>query len=147
MIRRAAVLLALGVVLPVVVAGQSRTIMAPYEVGTWRGFRTAAVSYTFDDGTANQLPVAIPIFNEYGYRATLFTVTGWVSDWTGLQAAAAQGHEIASHTVDHVRLGGLSAANETYQYDASKAAKVVKGAQDGTPKLMELLIAELKQAK
>lgn len=62
-------------------------------------------------------------------------------------SAAAQGHEIASHTVDHVRLGGLSAANETYQYDASKAAKVVNGAQDGTPKLMEMLIAELKQAK
>ena len=122
MIRRTAVLLALGVVLPIVVAGQSRTIMAPYDVGTWRGFRTAAVSYTFDDGTANQLPVAIPIFDEFGYRATLFTVTGWVSDWTGLQAAAARGHEIASHTVDHVRLGGLSAANEIYQYDASKVA-------------------------
>jgi oligosaccharide reducing-end xylanase len=116
------VLLALGVMLPAVGTGQSRTIAAPYEVATWRGFRTAAVSYTFDDGTANQLPVAIPIFNEFGYRATLFTVTGWVSDWAGLQAAAAQGHEIASHTVDHVRLGGLSVANETYQYEASKSA-------------------------
>jgi oligosaccharide reducing-end xylanase len=68
------------------------------------------------------VPVAIPIFDEFGYRATLFTVTAWVSDWTGLQAAAARGHEVASHTVDHVRLGGLSAANEIYQYAASKEA-------------------------
>jgi oligosaccharide reducing-end xylanase len=29
---------------------------------------------------------------------------------------------VASHTVDHVRLGGLSAANEIYQYAASKEA-------------------------
>ncbi len=102
---------------------QSTQIADPScEVATWRGFKTAAVSYTFDDNTPNQLLVAVPKFDLFGFKATLFTVTGWVTDWSGQQAAALKGHEVASHTVDHVRLGGLSIADETYQYAASKAA-------------------------
>jgi oligosaccharide reducing-end xylanase len=120
--RQASLLLAVVVSLAVAVAGQSARVAAPYEVGTWRGFRAAAVSYTFDDGTENQLPVAIPMFNEFGYKATLFTVTGWVSNWSALQAAKAMGHEIASHTVDHVRLNSLSATDQIYQYAESRGA-------------------------
>jgi oligosaccharide reducing-end xylanase len=86
----------------------ARTIDSPYQVGTWSGFRTAALSYTFDDNCSNQLAVAIPMFNEFGFKVTLFTVTSWVTSWTGLKTAATQGHEIASHTVTHISLGGLS---------------------------------------
>jgi endonuclease III len=100
--------------------GRARTIAPPYEVARWPGFKTAAVSYTFDDGTPHQLPVAIPIFNAYGYQVTLFTVTGWVANWGELTTAAAQGHEIGSHTVDHVCLEGLPPADERYQYELSR---------------------------
>ena len=84
------------------------TIDSPYQVGTWPGFRSAALSYTFDDNCSNQLAVAVPMLNGYNLKATLFTVTSWVSAWAGLKNAASQGHEIASHTVTHVSLGGLS---------------------------------------
>ena len=53
--------------------GYSRTIDPNYAVGTWQGFRTAAITYTFDDGCSNQFAIAIPMFNEYGYKLTMYT--------------------------------------------------------------------------
>ena len=82
----------------------------PYEVATWFGFCDAAVSYTFDDGCANQFAKAIPLFDEFGYKLTLFTVIDWsTANWTLLQNAAKNGHEIASHTVTHLNLNSASA--------------------------------------
>jgi len=92
----------------------AQTVAPPYEVATWNGFRTAAVSYTFDDNTSNQFALAVPMFNEFGYHMTFFTVTGsgpapdWFhADWAGLAAAAAQGHEVASHGVTHTSFSGM----------------------------------------
>ncbi|MBN1782629.1 polysaccharide deacetylase family protein [bacterium] len=82
-----------------------------YEVGTWQGFRTVAVTYTFDDNTPKQFSVAIPLFNEFDFDLTLFIVTdpSWEfpADWTTLQEASAQGHEVASHTVTHTSFSGM----------------------------------------
>ncbi|MCX7797222.1 MAG: polysaccharide deacetylase family protein [Melioribacter sp.] len=79
-----------------------------YEIATWYGFRSAAVTYTFDDNCYNQLAKVVPMFDEYGFKLTLFTVTNWNPDWRGLQKAADNGHEIASHTVTHTSLNSLS---------------------------------------
>jgi peptidoglycan/xylan/chitin deacetylase (PgdA/CDA1 family) len=118
--KKSLVFLIFGAVLVMSGFGYCGNVASPYTVGTWQGFKTTAVSYTFDDGTAKQIPVAIPIFDQFGYKVTLFTVTSWVTDWTGLQAAANNGHEVASHTVHHSRLGSLSLADETYEYAASQ---------------------------
>ena len=88
-------------------------VAPPYEVGTWQGFRTAAISFTFDDNCSNQYAIAVPMFNAKGLKITLFTVTSWVSDWSNVQDAAAAGHEIASHTVTHANLGGVTAVQLT----------------------------------
>lgn len=98
------VILVIAVLIAAVNIGYCGTVESPYQVGTWQGFRTAAVSYTFDDNCSNQLAVAVPMFDEFGFKLTLFTFTnaGWnPANWTGLQAAAANGHEIGSHTVTH----------------------------------------------
>jgi oligosaccharide reducing-end xylanase len=83
----------------------AQTVPPGYEVARWHRFRTAAVSYTFDDSTPNQLPVAVPLFDEFGYKLTLYPVTGaawgWPASWTGLAQAAANGHEVGSHSVSH----------------------------------------------
>ena len=90
----------------------SQKVDSPYEVGTWQGFRSAAISYTFDDNCSNQLALAVPMFDEFDFNLTLFTVTNWSPNWTGLQNAASKGHEIASHTVSHPSLNGLSDAQQ-----------------------------------
>jgi oligosaccharide reducing-end xylanase len=99
------------------------TVSAPYEIGTWSGFRPGAISYTFDDDTTNQYAVAVPMFNAKGFRMTLFTVTDWVpgGSWEQVQKAAAAGHEIASHTVTHPRLSELTAAQQTNELADSQA--------------------------
>lgn len=100
----------------------SQTNSKTYEVATWQGFRTAAVSYTFDDNCPNQLPVAIPLFNEFGFRTTMFIPSDWIKDWSALQTVADQGHEIASHTVTHNNLGKLTAAQQLTEFKNSQAS-------------------------
>jgi peptidoglycan-N-acetylglucosamine deacetylase len=111
----------LGVAFLVVAGvGQSRTIDPAYEVATWPQFRSAAVSFTFDDGCPNQFAVAIPLFNEFGFKLTLFTITGQSPNWTALEAAALQCHEVASHTVTHPSLSGMTLANQTAELKDSQ---------------------------
>ncbi|MGD0077407.1 MAG: polysaccharide deacetylase family protein [Sedimentisphaerales bacterium] len=81
--------------------GYCGNVAALYEVGIWPGFRTAAITYTFDDGCAKQYSVALPMFNEFGFKMTMYPVINWGPNWPALQAAANQGHEIGSHTVTH----------------------------------------------
>ena len=85
---------------------------SPYQIGTWPGFRSCAISYTFDDGCANQFTKAVPIFNEFDYKMTLFTVSGWITDWTNLKNAAASGHEVANHTASHPNFNTQSIAQQ-----------------------------------
>lgn len=100
------------------------SVAAPYQVGTWRGFRPAAISYTFDDDCPNQYAVAVPMFNARGFKITLFTVPDWLpgGSWAPAQNAALRGNEIASHTVTHPRLSELSAAQQTNELANSQAA-------------------------
>ena len=76
-----------------------------YEVATWHNFSKAAITYSFDDGTPNQIPVAIPLLEKYGFHGTFNLITSWVKDWSEWKNVARKGHEIASHTVNHVNFG------------------------------------------
>lgn len=99
----------------------AQKIDSHYEVASWFGFRDAALTYTFDDGCSNQFTKTIPMFDEFGYKLTLFTVTDWSSaNWDKLQSAAINGHEVASHTVTHPRLTGASKATQVSELQNSK---------------------------
>lgn len=101
----------------------AQTVDSPYEVGIWQGFRSAAISYTFDDGSPNHYAKAIPLFDEFGYHLTMFTITnwtGWAPNWTTLKNASLQGHEIASHTVTHTSLGDLNDSLQTIELKQSR---------------------------
>src|SRR5215831_9321547 len=104
--KRIALFLALAAAVSVTRAG---TVNPPYQIGTWQGFRTAAISYPFDDDLPNQYTKAVPMFNAKGFKLTLFTVTGWVpgGSWAQVKNAASFGHEIASHTLTHPTLSSL----------------------------------------
>jgi len=94
-------------------------VHSSYQVGTWADFKTCAITYTFDDGCANQFTKAIPIFDQFGYKLTLFTVTDWVKNWEDLQKAAKNGHEVASHTVTHSNFKQLSVAKQKGELETS----------------------------
>lgn len=79
-------------------------IATGYEVGKWYQFKTAAVSYTLDDFCSKQYPVALPLFDKYGFKVTFNVVSGWSPNWTNLKTAAANGHEVACHTTNHTSL-------------------------------------------
>ena len=100
--------------------GYSQVVDSPYEVGTWPGFRQAAISYTFDDGCSNQFAIAIPMFNEFDFKLTLFIVTDWDPNWADLQKAASQGHEVASHTITHPYLDQISIERQKIELESSK---------------------------
>jgi len=93
-----------------------------YEVATWHQFRTSAVSYTFDDNTANQLSVALPLFNQYDFKVTLFVITSRISNWSGYITAANNGHEVTSHTVNHPNLTTLTVENQDAELKNSQIA-------------------------
>jgi hypothetical protein len=107
-------------------AGYGATVATPYEIAAWQGFRTAAISYTFDDGCSNQFAIAVPMFDARGLKLTLFTVTGESNGlfpgWAKLQDAASRGHEIASHTVNHTTLQSLPDAQMIPELRDSQAA-------------------------
>lgn len=73
------------------------------QTGLFGGYR-AAVSLTFDDGTANQLERAAPLLDEFGLRGTFYLhardrlMEEYSSDW---RAVADAGHEIGNHTRSH----------------------------------------------
>jgi oligosaccharide reducing-end xylanase len=89
-------------------ASFSQSVPTPYEVSTWSGFRATAINYTFDDGCSNQFNIAIPLFDEFEFKLTLFTVTNWISNWSALQSAAANGHEVAGHSASHANFGSIT---------------------------------------
>ncbi len=71
----------------------------------WPGDRSAAISLTFDDAMQTQLDNAGPILKKHGINGTFFVVTGPSSTWRkrpdDWARMAAEGNEIASHTVNH----------------------------------------------
>src|SRR6187431_250723 len=97
-------------------------VPAAYQVGTWQNFKTAAVSYTFDDNCSNQISVAIPLLNNYGFKSTIFSVTQSMNpNWNNMRTAANAGHEIASHTVTHTNLPDQNVASQDTELKNSQA--------------------------
>lgn len=71
-----------------------------------------AVSLTFDDSTADQMPAAATL-QQAGMAGTFYAVNDWLGHpgyqtRADLNTLAAQGHEIGGHTVTHQDLATLS---------------------------------------
>lgn len=94
-------LLALAAMAPL--AGMSHGAGAA-EAFRWPNGAKAAVSLAYDDATDSQLDHAIPTLNRYGVKGTFYltlsspTIDTRLAAW---RAAAAQGHELANHSLFH----------------------------------------------
>jgi peptidoglycan/xylan/chitin deacetylase (PgdA/CDA1 family) len=102
--------------------GYSQTIDSLYSICAWRGNTKAAITYTFDDGCPNQYTKVIPMFNEYDFDATFFPIISWSPNWSSFQQAVNNGHEVGSHTVNHLHPGTLSDSLQNVELKDSQAA-------------------------
>jgi peptidoglycan/xylan/chitin deacetylase (PgdA/CDA1 family) len=107
----------------------------PYIEGAKRG---KVVAITFDDSYENVYDNALPVLQEFGFTATNFVVVnqiGGSNAWdipNGVASAACMslsqlrkwvdlGHEVGSHTLDHVHLPDLTMEEARRQIVQSRA--------------------------
>jgi peptidoglycan/xylan/chitin deacetylase (PgdA/CDA1 family) len=91
------------------------------------GNKLGAISFNFDDGYPSHLTAAVPQLNARGLKGTFFIITGrtdvsTLAPWSAWQSIAAQGHEVASHTVTHKDLTTLSISDIEWQLSTSQSA-------------------------
>lgn len=82
---------------------------------------------TFDDGYRDSYEAAYPLLKRYGFRATIFVISGLVGrsgylTWPQLRQMAADGITIGAHTIGHPDLTYLSRANALREIGESKLA-------------------------
>lgn len=78
------------------------------EIALWKGFKEVAISHTWDDSSAGHIDLAIPIFDSFNLKTTLFTLPNNVRDWNKYKEASANGHEIASHSISHPSFANIN---------------------------------------
>lgn len=79
----------------------------------WKYGADIAVSFTWDDANETQYRLIAPLFDKYGFKTTFFIQTNVLHDvrWNkmyidGYRSAVLKGHEIGSHTFQHLNLKG-----------------------------------------
>lgn len=84
------------------------------------------VILTFDDGYKSQYSNAKPILDKYGFKATFYTVCNYVGSgdnrmtWEEIKSLQQEGHDIASHTMNHDDLSELSIQEVEFEVAESK---------------------------
>lgn len=72
----------------------------------WPNGARAAIVLTYDDAAPSQLDHAIPALDSAGLKGTFFLSNVRQADVERWKAAAASGHELANHTLNHPCLAG-----------------------------------------
>jgi beta-glucosidase len=68
----------------------------------WPDGKRAAISLSFDDARPSQVDIGIPILDRYGVKATFYASPARLGErLEGWKKAAANGHEIANHSMNH----------------------------------------------
>jgi len=96
----------------------------------WHDDSLAAFSYTIDDNNAMDLPWWMEIADRYKIKLTWFVVIDRIDatdgrraqggKWEGWRKVYAKGHDVQSHSWDHMRKGGTLPLDQEYG-DAQKA--------------------------
>ena len=80
----------------------------------------------FDDGRLSQYTNAKPVLDKYGFKATFYVVCNYIGkkpgymDWNEIETLHREGHDIGSHSMDHVHLEKLPKKDIEYQVGESK---------------------------
>ena len=91
------------------------------------------VILTFDDGYKSQYSNAKPILDKYGFKATFSIVCNYVGNgdnrmtWEEIKSLQQEGHNIASHTMNHDDLSKLPPQTVEYEVAQSKQCLLDQG--------------------
>jgi peptidoglycan/xylan/chitin deacetylase (PgdA/CDA1 family) len=91
------------------------------------------VILTFDDGYKSQYSSAKPILDKYGFKATFYIVCNYVGNgdnrmtWEELKSLHQEGHDIASHTMNHYDLSKIPPQTVEYEVAQSKQCLLDQG--------------------
>ena len=84
------------------------------------------VIINFDDGFKTQYTHAKPILDKYGFKASFYIVCNYVDNkkgymtWEEIETLNKEGHDIGSHTMNHIHLSNLSKKDIEYEVGQSK---------------------------
>src|SRR5215467_2678968 len=84
------------------------------------------VILAFDDAWKSQFTFAKPILDKYGFKGSFFIVCNYVGKtpdrmtWDDVQTLEKQGHDIESHSMNHIPLDDLSQQQLNYEIGQSK---------------------------
>jgi peptidoglycan/xylan/chitin deacetylase (PgdA/CDA1 family) len=110
-------------------------------VKKWADGRKSAFTFTFDDGCMSQYTYAVPLLDSFKFKGTFFIVTSLLTEdlpgiedygtWKQFESVGLDGHEIGSHTVDHVDLTTLQTGDTltagTLLYELYQSKKIIEG--------------------
>jgi hypothetical protein len=105
----------------------------------WYDGKSSAFSFSFDDGYISHYENVRPILNQSKLFATFYVMPPWLTDslpgiwrygtWPMFQAMALEGHEIGSHTMNHLHLPELeigdTATQGTILYEIYQAREFI----------------------
>jgi len=110
-------------------------------IAQFKDDKKAAFTFCFDDGPKSVYTQAMPIFEEYGYRATMFINPGviqdkegdqWRGSWHDWQDAQARGFEIGNHSMTHPRL--VSVSDDDLEKEVNGSYDLIEQKMGATPR-------------
>jgi len=102
-------------------------------VCTWKDDKRAAYSVAFDDATrSSHFLVSAPELEARGMRGTFNLNTKGITDWEPWQQLFDKGHELASHSWSHLRMGDLDeiALHREFSLAKNDLLNHIKGLKD-----------------
>jgi peptidoglycan/xylan/chitin deacetylase (PgdA/CDA1 family) len=114
------------------VIGLSDLVERFHEAGKKKQKQPSRVVITFDDGFRDFYSNAFPVLQTYGFTATVFLPTGYITDhtqkmsdkehlsWDQVNDLYKQGISFGSHTVHHLQLKDLERDKISYEIRQSK---------------------------
>lgn len=107
----------------IIAFGPSHILNATYALAA---INNKVVIINFDDGRKTQFTYAKPILDKYGFKATFYIVCNYVDNkkgfmtWDEIETLHREGHDIGSHSMNHVHLSNLSKMDIEYEVGDSK---------------------------
>lgn len=112
---------------------RAASILPPdVQIARFRGDCAAAVSLTFDDALTSHADVAVPILDRHGLKGTFFLLVSNIrpdgsSNWAFWRQAAANGHEVGSHSLTHPLLTHLQDPRRLQEEIEGSAERIAEG--------------------